>query len=89
MSEVQSTILPNLLEKLGQSLKMLMALFELSLISKDHLKLNNKTINWAQNIKPILEKHSTLYEQKKFEIEDRLTSRTLALNKDIENMFPK
>lgn len=89
MTDLQSFILPQLQEKLAESLKMLIALFELTVITKDHLELNRETIIWSQDITPVLEKHSMLYEQKKFELEDRLQLRVINLNKSIEDMFPK
>lgn len=68
---------------------MMASLFEMTLISKNHVELNNTTFNWLQNVKIVLEKNSMAYEQRKFELEDRLQNKIVDLNKRIDEMFPR
>ncbi|KAL7306450.1 hypothetical protein TKK_0001865 [Trichogramma kaykai] len=88
MLYIQTVGLEELRAKVSQSLYMLTALFALTLLKKNHLNLNNRTINWFTEIKDVFEKNGTLYEQKKFELEERLQNRILALKKPVEDMFP-
>ncbi|CAB0032367.1 unnamed protein product [Trichogramma brassicae] len=88
MLYIQTVGLEELRAKVSQSLFMLTALFALTLLKKNHLNLNNRTINWFSDIKDVFEKNGTLYEQKKFELEERLQNRILALKKPVEDMFP-
>ncbi|XP_014211752.1 dynein heavy chain 12, axonemal [Copidosoma floridanum] len=89
MLHVQMVKLNELHDRVTESLRMLSSLFEMTSLAKDHVKLNNATFNWLQNIKPVLEKNSALYEQKKFELEDRLQRKMYELNKRVEDTFPR
>lgn len=89
MLEVTTKTLESLRQEISQSLSMLNSLFEMSTLDRDHLELNNTTVNWLRNIKPVLEKNSMMYEQKKFDLEERLQGRIIALNKKVEEMFPR
>ncbi|OXU22263.1 hypothetical protein TSAR_003308 [Trichomalopsis sarcophagae] len=90
MLHASATILETLRTKISQSLSMMASLFEMTSLSREHIELNNETVNWLQQrIKPILEKNSVMYEQKKFELEERLQARIAALNKQVEDAFPR
>ncbi|KAJ8683862.1 hypothetical protein QAD02_019654 [Eretmocerus hayati] len=89
MLHVSSTVIEDLRLRITQSLTMLASLFEMTTLDKDHVQLNNTTVNWLLNIKPVLEKNSMMYEQRKFELEDRLQKKILALNEMVESRFPR
>lgn len=90
MLHASTTILETLRAKISQSLSMMASLFEMTSLSREHIELNNETVNWLQqSIKPILEKNSMMYEQKKFDLEERLQARIAALSKQVEDAFPR
>lgn len=82
-------LMESLREKIELSLYMLTTLLELTFINKDHVELNNDTVNWLTRIKPILRQNGTMYEQMKFELEEQLQARATALQARIEEMFPR
>ncbi|XP_043264608.1 dynein axonemal heavy chain 7 [Colletes gigas] len=84
-----STLMRSLEEKITLSLRMMASLIEMTALTKDHIELNNTTIHWLKRIRPIFDQSSALYEQIKFELEDKLQSRIEVVNKEIENMFPR
>ena len=84
-----TTLLTELSEKVSLSLFMMASLLEMTTLHKDHIELNNRTVNWLQKIKPIFEQNSSKFEQKKFELEEQLQSRIITLNTQIDAMFPK
>lgn len=82
-------LLPTLKEDVAESLKMMTKLIEMSTLSKEHVGLNTKTVNWLNNrIKPILERNATMYEQIKFEYEERLQRAVDKVNKGIADIKP-
>ncbi|XP_015126095.2 dynein heavy chain 12, axonemal [Diachasma alloeum] len=85
-----TTILLNeLREKINLSLYMMATLLEMTSLDQDHIELNNDTVNWMNRIKPVFEQNSSIFEQKKFELEERLQGRIAALNSQVEAMFPR
>nr|XP_033342927.1 dynein heavy chain 12, axonemal isoform X1 [Megalopta genalis]XP_033342928.1 dynein heavy chain 12, axonemal isoform X2 [Megalopta genalis] len=84
-----STTMRSLEEKITLSLRMMAALIEMTALSKDHIELNNTTIHWLKRIRPIFEQNSAMYEQVKFELEEKLHNKAELLNKDVEDEFPR
>lgn len=76
-------------EKIELSLYMMSCLLEMTTLDKDHIELNNTTVNWLNRIKPILEQNSSLFEQIKFDLEEHLQNNGANLDAQIENMFPR
>lgn len=82
-------LLPTLKEDVADSLKMMTQLIEMSTLSREHVELNTKTVNWLNNrIKPILERNASMYEQIKFEYEERLQRAVDKVTKGISDIKP-
>ncbi|XP_017762251.1 PREDICTED: dynein heavy chain 12, axonemal-like [Eufriesea mexicana] len=84
-----STLMRSLEEKITLSLRMMASLIGMTTLTKDHIELNNITIHWLKRIRPIFEQNSAVYEQIKFELEEKLQRKIENLNTDVENMFPR
>lgn len=84
-----STLMRSLEGQITLSLRMMASLIGMTTLTKDHIELNNTTIHWLKRIRPIFEQNSAVYEQTKFELEEKLQRRIEALNADVENMFPR
>ncbi|XP_076648749.1 dynein heavy chain at 62B [Halictus rubicundus] len=89
MLTAASTTMRSLEEKITQSLRMMAALIEMTTLSKDHIELNNTTIHWLKRIRPVFEQNSAVYEQIKFELEEKLQNKVELLNKEVEDTFPR
>ncbi|XP_076243987.1 dynein heavy chain at 62B [Calliopsis andreniformis] len=84
-----STLMRSLQEKITLSLRMMASLIGMTSLTKDHIELNNTTIHWLKRIRPVFEQNSAMYEQKKFELEEKFQRKVELLNEDVENMFPR
>ena len=84
-----STLMRSQEEKITSSLRMMALLIEMTTLTKDHIELNNATIHWLQRIRPIFKHSSAVYEQIKFELEEKLQEKIENLNADVEIMFPR
>lgn len=67
---------------------MLGSLIEMANLSKSHVELNNTTVQWLKRIKPVFARSSSMYEQMKFDLEEKLQAEVVVLSADVENMFP-
>ncbi|KAK2581073.1 hypothetical protein KPH14_006115 [Odynerus spinipes] len=76
-------------DRITTSLNMMASLIGMTTLSIDHVELNNTTVHWLKRIRPIFEQSSSMYEQMKFELEEKLQSKVLSLNKQVEDMFPR
>ncbi|XP_011505656.1 PREDICTED: dynein heavy chain 7, axonemal-like [Ceratosolen solmsi marchali] len=88
MLYISTVKLDELTFKIEVSLKMMASLFEMTSLDIEHVELNNTMVNWLQRIKDVQEKNNIIYEQKKFDLQDRLQSRIHNLIKRIDDMFP-
>lgn len=84
-----TTLMEELKEKIATSLHMLAALIEMTTLAKDHIELNNVTINWLKRVKLVFEQNSSMFEQMKFEAEERLQGKASVLNNYVDTMFPR
>ncbi|XP_043503405.1 dynein axonemal heavy chain 12-like [Polistes fuscatus] len=84
-----STTMEEMNHRITLSLNMMASLIGMTSLSVDHVDLNNITVNWLKRIRPIFEQSSSMYEQMKFELEENLQSKVLALNTKVEKMFPR
>ena len=84
-----TTLMTQLREKVSNALFMMSSLLEMTTLHKDHIELNNITVNWLHRIMPILEQNSLIFEQKKFELEELLQNRINSLTSQIEDIFPR
>lgn len=84
-----STLLVELKDKIIISVRMMSSLIEMTILGKHHIELYNTTIQWLKRIRPILEHSSMLYEQMKFELEEKLQEEVVILNACVEEMFPR
>lgn len=84
-----SKLMQEMQEKITLSLRMLGSLIEMTSLSKSHVELNNTTVQWLKRIRPIFDRSSSMYEQMKFELEEKLQREVVVLNANVENMFPR
>lgn len=84
-----STLMRSLEEKITLSLRMMASLIGMTTLTKDHIELNNDTIHWLKRIRPIFEQNSAMYEQTKFELEEKLVKKIDDLNARVEDMYPR
>ncbi|XP_078034863.1 dynein axonemal heavy chain 7 [Augochlora pura] len=75
--------------KIQQSINMLSTLFEVTILTDEHINLNRKTINWLHEIEPVFRKHHTLCEAMKNELEDNMQKRINKLNSEVDNIIPQ
>ncbi|KAJ8931053.1 hypothetical protein NQ314_016082, partial [Rhamnusium bicolor] len=85
---VKTVHLIELRERIQEMLYNLTHLIEFGTISKDHMDLNAVTINWLENFEPILDQNSSMYEQIKYEYEERLQKTIAYVNKSIDDLVP-
>lgn len=76
-------------ERITESLRMATMLHVLTTLDREHVELNNSTVNWLKLIKAVFETNSSLYEQAKFELEEKLQERIAALIEQIDKFFPR
>lgn len=88
MTWANTELMTSLRERITISLEILSRLIEITTISPEHFQLNSETVNWLQVIKPILEYNSSMYEQYKFEYEERLQKAIDKLNADLLAFVP-
>lgn len=88
MTWANTELMQSLRERITRSLEILARLIEMTTISAEHFDLNSETVNWLNKIKPILEQNSSMFEQTKFEFEERLQRAIERLNKGIADFFP-
>ncbi|KAG5311588.1 DYH12 protein, partial [Acromyrmex insinuator] len=89
MLTATSTMMIDLQDKIILSVRMMILLIGMTTLGKHHIELNNTTIHWLRRIKPIIERSSALYEQMKFELEEKLQEEVDILNTCVEKMFPR
>lgn len=89
MLTVKSTLIMELQNKIILSIRMMSSLIEMTNLSRHHIELYNTTIQWLRQIKPVLEHSSMLYEQMKFDLEEKLQEEVVILNANVEKMFPR
>lgn len=89
MLTATSTLMQEMQEKITLSLRMMCSLIEMTSLSKSHVELNNTTVQWLKRIKPVFDRSGSMYEQMKFELEEKLQEDVVVLNENVENMFPR
>lgn len=76
-------------EKINTTLFKMVSFIDITRLSVDDIELNKETVNWISKIKPIFEQSSSMYEQKKFELEEQLQNKIVNLNNQIDSTFSK
>jgi hypothetical protein len=89
MLEATSTLMVEMQEKITLSLRMMSSLIEMTTLSKHHIQLNNTTVHWLKRIRPIFERSASMYEQMKFELEEKLQEEVVILDTHVQDMFPR
>lgn len=89
MLRATSTLMIELQDKIALSLCMMSSLLEMTTLSRHHIELNSTTVQWLKRIRPIFERNSAMYEQMKFELEEKLQEEIAILNVRVEDMFPR
>lgn len=84
----QTVLLTGLKAEITESLKMTTDLIEMANLSQEHMDLIKTTVNWVANIVPILEYYATMYEQKKFELEEAIVKAKNKVNTDLQELKP-
>ncbi|XP_057662092.1 dynein axonemal heavy chain 12 isoform X1 [Diorhabda carinulata] len=85
---VKTELLLELRERIQKMLYDLTQLMEFGTINKDHMDLNTTTVLWLKNIETILEQYSFMYEQLKFEAEERLQKTIAYVNAETIILLP-
>lgn len=75
--------------KIQKSINMLTTLLEITVLSEEHIKLNERTVNWLHEIEPVFRENNTLCEVMKNELEDDMQRRMNNLNSDVGNIIPQ
>ncbi|XP_050298102.1 uncharacterized protein LOC126737305 isoform X2 [Anthonomus grandis grandis] len=88
MTWVKNEQLEDLNQRVYDALKSLCNIITLGILEEDHMKKNSAAMNWIDDIKPIIEQHSTVYEQLKFEAEEKLQKVIEEINVLIVDMHP-
>lgn len=89
MLHIKTTIMTSLREKIQESMNMLIMLMEMTTLDDEHLALNMLTVNWLNKMDDVFEENGLKFEQKKFELEERMKAEIQNLTDQIENMFPR
>lgn len=89
MLTATSTLTMELKDKIILSVRMMNSLIEMTTLDRHHIELYNTTTQWLRRIRPVLERSSMLYEQMKFELEEKLQEEVVILNTCVEKMFPR
>ncbi|KAF2899449.1 hypothetical protein ILUMI_06723 [Ignelater luminosus] len=76
-------LLTSLKERIEFSLTVITRLVEMTTITADHFDLNSRTVLWVERIKAIIDQNSSMFEQCKFEFEERLQKNIEKLHKGI------
>ncbi|KAG5885992.1 hypothetical protein JTB14_025387 [Gonioctena quinquepunctata] len=85
---VKTVHLVELRERIQEMLYNLTRLIEFGNVAQDHMDLNSITVNWLKNIQAALEHNSSMYEQLKFEYEEKLQKTIAHVNKTIVVLIP-
>lgn len=88
MAFVKDEYFQSLIDRVHASLELLSKIIMLGFLSKEHMKTNAAAINWLDQIPPVIEHHSTVYEQMKFEAEEKLQKIIEDVNVAIKEVFP-
>lgn len=86
---VKTVLLIQLKERIQHMLNNLTRLVEFGTVSKEHMELNAVTVNWLKNIEPVLDQNSSMYEQIKFEHEEKLQQTIAYVNSSAEELVPR
>lgn len=85
---VRTVLLQELRERIQQMLHSLTYLVEYGTMTKDHMDLNSTTVQWLNNIEPVLETNASMYEAIKFEYEEKLQKTITYVNTTIDKLVP-
>lgn len=85
---VKTVHLKELIDRIQEMLYNLTKLIYFGTVTPDHMELNSDTVNWLKKIEPILEHNSIIYEQLKFEAEEKLQSTIQEINTGLREIFP-
>lgn len=89
MLTAASTLMTEMQNKIALSLRMMSSLIEMTSLSKHHVELNNTTVQWLKRIRPVFDRSSAMYEQMKFDLEEKLQREVVVLNAHVEDTFPR
>lgn len=88
MTWANTELMTELTERIQKSLDIIIRLMDITTITEEHIDLNSTTVLWLKRIKPILEQNSSMYEQFKFDFEERLQRSVERLNSEIRDLEP-
>lgn len=84
----KTVLLNELKDRIQQMLCNLTKLVDFGTLSPEHVQLNAATVQWLTDIEQVLEINSSMYEQIKFEYEERLQATIKYVNGTIEKLLP-
>ncbi|CAH0562483.1 unnamed protein product [Brassicogethes aeneus] len=88
MIHVKDELLQSLIDRVHASIEFLSRIILLGILSKEHIKTNSMIVNWLDLIPPAIEQHTAVYEQLKFEAEEKLQKMIEDVNDAIQEVFP-
>ncbi|XP_044742040.1 dynein axonemal heavy chain 12 [Chrysoperla carnea] len=88
MTWVKQVYLAELQTQIKDSLQRMIRLADLTEITRDEIESCSETLTWIRKIKPILEAHNSMFEQRKAELEDILHDTIAQLEKNLFGLTP-
>lgn len=88
MTWVKEEYLDTLKERVFNSFAYLIQLIQLGPLEEQHILTNSTTINWLDEIHPILEENASVYDQLKFEAEEKLQKVIEDINVHTKKIYP-
>ncbi|KAL3286286.1 hypothetical protein HHI36_000795 [Cryptolaemus montrouzieri] len=89
MIEVKTVILNDLKERIQTLLSSLTKMIDYGTLSKDHMALNAKAVQWLVDIEDVLEQNSAMYEGIKYEAEEKVHRSIAEIKKRNADLIPK
>lgn len=88
MIDIKENQLNELTSRVYNMLKLLIEIMQLGHFSEDHIELNAVSINWPKKIAPIIDEYFIVYDQLKFDAEEKLQKIVEDLNVKIKDVYP-
>ncbi|KAG8256350.1 Dynein heavy chain 12, axonemal [Homalodisca vitripennis] len=84
----RTTFMDKAKTRILKSIRLAIQLMDFTSLSEEQLRLNSSIVKWLNRIKPIFEEYNDLFENTKYELEERLQRSTEKLNKELEDVGP-
>lgn len=88
MTWIKNEHLDELSSRAYDSLRSLCLFIDLGILTEEHIRMNCKVISWLDQILPIIDEHSVIFDQLKFDAEEKLQKIVEDVNVMIKDVFP-